>query len=185
MERFDIDNILQVTTLNTELEFERASSLYLKLRWMVKDDATLEPIRKYLKELIIEFEKRNWSVENEINDIQINENDKAIELISRENKFIQNRKEVIKEKLRENKLIQQDLGKILGHRKNYMSELINGVRPFSRDDLVVIHRILNIELKYLIPPFIRVDTAKHINKVLTELNRTRMKLNKTDLDFAM
>ena len=66
-----------------------------------------------------------------------------------------------------------------------MSELINGIRPFSRDDLVVIHRILNIELKDLISPFIKVDTAKHIRKVLIELNRKRLKLNKNDLDFAV
>ena len=99
--------------------------------------------------------------------------------------FVQKRKRIIIEKLKENELYQQDLGKLLGHRKNYMSELINGIRPFSRDDLVIIHRILNIELKYLISPFIKFDTAKHINKVLTELNRKRMKLNKTDLDFAV
>ncbi len=185
MGRFDIDNILQIATLNSELEFERASSLYLKLRWMIKDDSTLEPIRKHLKGLIIEYEKINWGVESKIYDEQINKNDKAVELISKENEFIQKRKTIIKEKLKENELIQQDLGKILGHRKNYMSELINGIRPFSRDDLVVIHRILNIELKYLISPFIKVDTAKHINKVLIELNRKRMKLSKKDLDFAI
>jgi len=185
MARFDIDNILQLTTLNNELDFERASSLHLKLRWMVEEDTTLEPIREHLKNLIKEYENVNWSVESKIKEKQINESDKAVELISKENEFIQKRKEIIIEKLKKNELYQQDLGKLLGHRKNYMSELINGIRPFSRDDLVVIHRILNIELKYLISPFIKFDTVKHINKVLTELNRKRMKLNKTDLDFSV
>ncbi len=185
MGRFEIDNILQIATLNSELEFERASSLYLKLRWMIKDDSSLEPIREHLKGLISEYERTNWSNDNKINDEQLKENDNAVELIAKENKFIQKRKEIIKERLQENELYQQDLGKLLGHRKNYMSELINGIRPFSRDDLVVIHRILNIELKDLISPFIKVDTAKHIRKVLIELNRKRLKLNKNDLDFAV
>ena len=42
------------------------------------------------------------------------------------------------------------------------------LKQFEFVDLVVIDRILNIELKDLISPFIKVDSAKHIKKVLIE-----------------
>jgi len=59
------------------------------------------------------------------------------------------------------------------------------LKQFEFVGLVVIHRILKIELKDLISPFIKVDSAKHIKKVLIELNRKRLKLNKKDLYFAV
>ena len=78
-------------------------------------------------------------------------------------------------------LKQQELGKILGHRKNYMSELINGVRPFSRDDFVIIHRLLAIELKDLIPTFIKPEMEQHIKLSLREIGKSKLKLRKKDL----
>lgn len=183
MENFNIDNILQLTELNSELDFERATSLYSKLRWMEKKDASLKPIRNHLRELIIKFEQKFWSDTDEITNEQIKESDKAEELVFSENGFIQHRKKIIREKLRDNGLNQQDLAKILGHRKNYMSELINGIRPFSRDNLVVIHRLLKIELRDLVSPFIRADMAKHINMTLKELNKPRLHLSNKYLDL--
>ena len=46
-------------------------------------------------------------------------------------KFIHKRKENIRKKLKEFDMTQQDLVIILGHPKLYMSELINGVSPFT------------------------------------------------------
>lgn len=182
MEKFNIDNILQLTELNNELDCERATSLYGKLRWMEKDDDSLKPIRKYLRTLINDYEQKTWLETDKISNHQIEESDKAEELVFAENSFIQHRKKKIVEKLKKYGLTQQDLAKILGHRKNYMSELVNGIRPFSRDDLVVIHRLLKIEFKYLIPPFIKTEMTKHINQTLKELKKTKLKLKKKDVD---
>jgi transcriptional regulator with XRE-family HTH domain len=185
MEKFDINNILNIIELSNDLDFERASSLKLKLRWMVKENDSLKPIRDHLRILIKKYENKNWSDIDAISDKQINQNTKAQELVSSENKFIYERKELIRAKLKANGLNQTDLAKILGHHNNYMSELINGVRPFSKDDIIIIHRLLKIKLDSLIFPFVKDEVAIHVKKTLIELNKTRIKLSKNDFNFAL
>ncbi len=182
MDRLDIDNILKIDELNSELEFEQATSILDKLRWMAKEDKSLEPIRQRLFELIEKYEEKNWSNEAEITDEQIKESDLAEKIVNAENYFIQKRKERIKEKLKENGMNQKDLGIILGHRPNYMSELMNGVRPFSRDDIVIIHRLFDIEFNDLIPPFLKKDVANHIKMTLGKLKNAKAKLKNKDLE---
>jgi hypothetical protein len=65
-----------------------------------------------------------------------------------------------------------------------MSELINGVRPFSKDDIVVIHRLLKIKLDSLISPFVKEDVARHVRTTLETLNKQKVKLSKKDFDFV-
>ena len=182
MDRLEIDNILKIDELNNEIEFEKATAIHGRLRWMVKEDNSLEPIRLHLKNLIKKYEAKNWAKEDEITNEQIRESDLAEKIVSAENIFVSKRKELIKNKLKKNELTQKDLGKILGHRPNYMSELMNGVRPFSKDDIVVIHRLFNIEFKDLIPPFLKKEITNHIKSTLGELNRPKMKLKIKDLD---
>jgi len=182
MDRLEIDNILKIDNLNNELEFERATSIQGKLRWMVKKDSSLEPFRQHLITLIENYETTHWNNENQITDEQIKESDLAEKIISAESKFIQKRKELIKEKLKENEITQKDFGKILGHRPNYISELINGVRPFSRDDIIVIYRLFEIEFKDLIPPFLKKEVTNHIRTTLGELKNKRVRLKIKDLE---
>ena len=181
MENLDMNNILKMTEIKSELELERAIALYGKLRWMVKENLSLKSKRDHLRKLITSFEDKNWSDLNTIGEEQIEASDKAEELIFAEESFIQKRKSLIRSELKSYGLKQQELGKILGHRKNYMSELINGVRPFSRDDLVIIHRLLAIELKDLIPTFIKPEIERHIKLLLRELGKSKLKLKKKDL----
>lgn len=68
--------------------------------------------------LIGEYEAENWSAPEIITDEQ-------------ERKFIANRKEKIKNKLKNFDMTQQYLGILLGHKKSYMPELISGFSPFS------------------------------------------------------
>ncbi len=96
MDRLAIDNILKIEALNNELEFERASSIHGKLRWMAKEDSSLEPVRLHLKNLIKKYEIANWDKEDEITDEQIRESDLAEKIVSAENIFISKRKELIK-----------------------------------------------------------------------------------------
>ncbi len=183
MERLDIDNILKLDALSNELEYEKAISLYGRLRWMVKEDNMLNPIKKHLKNLIKLYESEFWTDNVSISEQRVKENDIAEKVVSAENEFIQKRKNLIKEKLKENGLSQKDLAKILGHRANYMSELINGVRPFSRDDIVVIHRLFEIDFKFLVPPFLKMEVANHIKNTLKELKNKKIKVKLEDLEL--
>ena len=182
MERLEIDNLLKIDELNNELEFEQATSIQGKLRWMVKEDSSLEPIRQHLLVLIEKYELKHWENESEITEEKIKESDDAEKIINAENIFIQKRKELLKNKLKENELSQKDLAKLLGHRPNYMSELMNGVRPFSRDDIVVIHRLFRIDFDDLIPPFLKKEVANHIKMTLGEMKNKRVRLKMNDLE---
>ena len=95
-----------------------------------------------------------------------------------------NRKCTIKEKLDQFKITQQELGKILGHGKTYMSELVNGVSPFTMRDLIILHRLFGIKLENLIPTIISQSDRVKIKISLTELNKPELKLGKEDLAFA-
>ena len=182
MDRLEIDNILKIDKLNSELEFERATLIQGKLRWMVEDDSSLESVRKHLLVLIENYESENWGNESKISEEQVKESDLAEKIVSTESVFIQKRKEFIKGKLKENEIAQKDLAKILGHRPNYMSELMNGIRPFSRDDIVVIHRLFEIDFKDLIPPFLKKDVTNHIKTTLGELRNKKIRLRIKDLE---
>ncbi len=182
MDRLEIDNILKIDKLNSELEFERATSIQGKLRWMVKKDSSLEPVRQHLLVLIEKYENEQWGIESEITDEQVKESDIAERIVGAENIFIQKRKELIKGKLKDNDITQKDLAKLLGHRPNYMSELINGVRPFSRDDIVIINRLFKIDFKDLIPPFLKKDVTNHIKTILGELKNKKVRLKIQDLE---
>jgi hypothetical protein len=126
MDRFSIQNIQRLNSLESELDFEKASSLFLKLRVLEKEDESYKPIRKHLRNLIKDYEEKNWGDENSITDNRIKDSDLAEKLVQAENDFYEKRKKRIKAKLKEAGLTQNDLAKILGHRKSYMSELING-----------------------------------------------------------
>ena len=182
MDRLDIDNILKIDELKNELEFEQATAIQGKLRWMVKENGSLEPIRQHLLKLIEKYETKNWANEDEITDEKIKESDLAEKIVNAETLFIQKRKELIKKKLPENGMTQKDLSRILGHRPNYMSELMNGVRPFSRDDIVIIHRLFGIDFNYLIPPFLKKEVTTHIKMILGELKNTKARLKYKDLE---
>jgi transcriptional regulator with XRE-family HTH domain len=185
MDKFSIQNIQKIDSLSSELEFEKASSLFLQLRVLEKDDESYRPIRSHLRELIKDYEKNNWEDEDNITDYQIKESDLAEALVQAENEFYYKRKELIKSKLEEAGLNQNDLAKILGHRKGYMSELINGLRPFSKEDLVVINRLFKIKFEDLIPTFIKQERASHIKRTLETLSNNKIRLTKKDFDLQM
>lgn len=75
---------------------------------------------------------------------------------------------------------QQDLGVLLGHPKSYMSELINGVSQFTMKDLVIVHRILGISLKMLIPTYLQSETRERIQESIRKLDKPKLGLAKVD-----
>jgi len=99
--------------------------------------------------------------------------------------FIKRRKELIRKKLKTLNLTQQDFGKILGHNnKSYISELINGVSPFSLKDLIVINRLLKIDLADLVPTFLAQTDRMKIRTTIKKLDNPKLKLSKNDLALA-
>ena len=185
MDKFSIQNIQKINSLTSELEYEKASSFYLQLRVLVKEDKSYEPIRTHLRTLIKNYEQNKWADEDKITDNQIKKSDLAEAIVQAENEFYQKRKELIKTKLKDAGLNQNDLAKILGHRKGYMSELINGLRPFSKEDLVVINRLFKIKFEDLIPAFIQQERASHIKKTLKSLANNKIRLTRKDFDLQM
>ncbi len=174
----DIENIQK---LDTEYDLQKALLLDRKLRLMVKDDSSLKAIHDKLVDLIQAYESENWSDSEAITNEQIDESETAEQLVEIERKFILQRKETIRKRLKSCDMTQQDLGVLLGHKKSYMSELINGVSLFSLKDLVIIHRVLRIELSKLIPTYLQNETIKKVRNSILKLNKPKLKLRKKDL----
>lgn len=185
MDRLSVNNILKIQQLTNELEFERATSIFLRIRKEAKEDPFLSEVRNHLKKLIKNYEGKYWYDEKQISEGQVKENDLAEKLVRDENAFIHKRKKLIRKKLKEFSLNQNDLARILGHHKGYMSELINGLRPFSKEDIIIVHRLLKIEFEDLIPPFIPQKRATQIKNVLKKLPASNAKLKKQDLENAL
>lgn len=182
MEKFSIQNIEKISFLNSELEIEKASDLFLKLRVLAKENESYKVLRKHLSKLIKDYEDKNWSNSEDITNEQIEKSDLAEKIVQAENKFYSKRKQIIREKLKDSGLNQTDLAKILGHRKGYISELINGIRPFSKDDLIIINRLFKIDLENLIPTFIKEEKVIHIRKTLKSIPKNRIRLSKEILN---
>lgn len=174
----EIENIKQ---LENEFDLQKASLLERKLRLMTGENPDLKPIRKKLRELIKEYEAREWTDFENISDSKIEESDKAEMIVNYEQKFINKRKESIRKKLKEFDMTQQDLGILLGHPKSYMSELINGVSQFTMKDLVIIHRILGVSLKMLIPIYLQSETRERVRESIRKLNKPKLGLRKAEL----
>jgi plasmid maintenance system antidote protein VapI len=177
----NIKEIVNINTLDNEYDLQKATLLERKLRLLVKENPELKPIRAKLRELIKSYEDRVWSDFNNIPDSKIYESDKAEEIISFEQRFINKRKEAIRKKLKEFDMTQQDLGVILEHPKSYMSELMNGVSQFTMKDIVIIHRVLGINLNTLIPTYLQSDTRAKIRAAIKKLNKPKLGFRKSEI----
>ncbi len=177
----NIRDIKNIHKLDNEYDLQKALLLDRKLRLMVKEDSSLKKIHDKLFKLIQSYETENWLNSELITDEQIEHSEIAESLIEIEILFIQKRKETIRKRLKAYDMTQQDLGTLLGHKKSYMSELINGVSHFSLKDLVIIHRVLRIDLPKLIPTFLQNETREKVKNSIIKLNKPKLKLRKSDL----
>ncbi|WP_231874586.1 helix-turn-helix domain-containing protein [Polaribacter atrinae] len=183
--QFDISELIENGKIQNELDFERALIADRKLRVLSKENPKFKSVRKQLRDLIEVYEDKNWSANSNISDKKLRESDVAELIAEKERLFIQRRKELIRKKLKNLNLTQQDFGKILGHQsKSYMSELINGVSPFSLKDLIVINRIFKIDLTDLVPTFLPQSDRVKIRTTIKKLDNPKLKLSKDDLAIA-
>jgi transcriptional regulator with XRE-family HTH domain len=177
----DIREIEKIEKLENEYDLEKASLLERKLRLMIDENPDLKPLRKKLRDLIKDYEDRVWSDFKKITDSQVEASDNAERIVNYEQKFINKRKDAIRKKLKKYDMTQQDLGLILGHPKSYMSELINGISQFTLKDLVIIHRVLEINLTILIPTFLQSETRDKVSESIKKLNKPKLGLRKIEL----
>jgi len=183
--QFDVDSFLEKGKIESELDFERALIADRKLRVMVKENPKLKAVRKNLRDLIEAYENKTWTADAEISEDKLKESDWAEQTAEKERVFIHNRKKLIKTKLKELDLSQQDFGIILGHSsKSYMSELMNGVSPFSLKDLVVISQLLKIELTDLVPTFLPQKERIKIKTSIKKLDNPKLSLSEDDFALA-
>lgn len=177
----NIRDIKEIGKLESEYDLQKALILDRRLRLLVKEDSSLKPIHDKLFELIQEYESAHWSNSDKITDEQVEESEIAIHQIEVEQKFILQRKEAIRKQLKSFDMTQSDLGVLLGHRKSYMSELINGLSPFSLRDMIIIHRVLNIELSDLIPTYLQAETREKVRESILRLNKPKLQKYNKDL----
>ena len=183
--QLDVSNLLKIGKIQNELDFERALIADRKLRVLSKEDVRYKVIRKKLRDLIEDYENKNWSSNSRITDKKIRENNLAELIAEKERQFLQNRKLLIRKKLKNLNITQQDLGAILGHKsKSHMSELMNGVSPFSLKDLVIINRLLKIDLSDLVPTFLPQSERVKIKTSIQKLDNPKLKLSKDDFAFV-
>ncbi len=178
---FDIDRLLKKGEIKDELELERASIAERKLRLISKNDPKAKSKRQKLRKLIYDFENKHWKNRNGITNSRIKESNKAELIVQKETAFFDKRKKLIRSKLKRLGLNQQEFGKILGHEsKSYMSELMNGIVPFTLKDLIIISKLLKINLNKLIPTQIPEEEKNKIEKKINSLGKSTIKLNKKE-----
>ncbi|MFI5139203.1 MAG: transcriptional regulator [Sphingobacteriales bacterium] len=175
-----LKKLLRKGELSTELDFQRASVIDRQMRLLVKEFPELTEDRQQLRALLKAYEDKHW-VEQDVTDEKVRESDLAEHFAEQERVFLEKRKNAIKSKLKEKGLTQKDLGVILGHSSaTYMSELMNGINPFTLNDLIVIHHLLNIELENLIPTILSGQVRTRVLGTISKLNNPLLKLSESD-----
>lgn len=180
--QFDISKLIKSGKIQNELDLERALIADRKLRVLSKKDLKFKSLRTKLRDLIEQYESKNWSDESKFSDEKLHESNTAESIAEKERLFFLRRKELIREKLKKLDLTQQDFGRILGHQsKSYTSELINGLSPFSLKDLIVINQVFSIDLIDLIPAFLTQVDKNKIRTSIKKLNNPKLKLDTGNL----
>lgn len=176
----NLNKILKKGAISTELEFQRASIIDRRMRLLVKEFPELSGNREQLRTLLKAYEDKHW-VGKEITEKKIRESDLAEPVAEQERVFLDKRKNAIKSKLKEVGITQKQLGDILGHTSaTYMSELMNGINPFTLNDLIVIHQLLNIELETLIPTILSLQVRSRVLGTISKLKNPNLKLTQSD-----
>ncbi|MDD4575262.1 MAG: helix-turn-helix transcriptional regulator [Bacteroidales bacterium] len=182
---FDIEELIKSSSITNELDYERALIADRKLRLLAKDNDYFKKQRKKLRDLIEAYEKIEWNNVDNIDENKLVESEKSEYIADLERDFLGKRKQIIRQKLKKLDLTQENLATFLGHKsKTHMSELMNGIKPFTLKDLIIISRLLKIDIKLLIPVFLSKEDQKNIQQVIANLDKPKVKLSKKDLVFA-
>ncbi|GGC01862.1 helix-turn-helix transcriptional regulator [Dyadobacter sediminis] len=184
MKETDILSIIRKGEITSELDLERAVLAERSLRMLSEEQPELKPMRKELRALIIQYESAHWSDESLVTEAQVAESDAAEIQAATEFKFFRRRRALILEKLKSLGLKQNDLGILLAHSKSYTSELLNGIRAFSANDLLLIHKLLDIDMEDLFFTEIPAATLNRIQGSLQKMAERNIKLDKNGLKLV-
>lgn len=184
MNQPDIRTLVKNGALLSELDYERALVEDRALRIMIKEEPNLADLRNELRGLIVAYESRKWSDLGNISDQQLNESKLAEKQVAAEQQFFLQRKNVILSRLNELGLIQKDLGILLNHSKSYTSELLNGIRAFSSNDLILIHKLLKIELDNLFPTIIPIPIQERIKSSIYKISSKKVALKTEEFELT-
>jgi len=166
IEPFELEKLLKKGVITSEIEYERAMEAFKILRILGAEKPKFLVSREKLFDILENYEKQEWSHVDLITDLQVIESDAAEEFVAKERAFFQKRKKKIKLRLKALNLTQGDLTTILGHRsKTYISELMNGLSPFTLRDLVILHHFLSIEMKDLVPTFLNLQDRNRLREI--------------------
>ena len=152
---------------------------------MVRDNPELKQMRTELRDLISMYENQNWADISTVTEEQIAQSEIAENLAEQEMLFYKARKQLIVSRLKKHSLSQQEFGQIIGHEsKTYMSELMNGNKPFTMKDLIVISKLLKINLSKLVPSIIPDTEKNRIETNIKTLAKPMLILDTTEFSFV-
>ena len=161
--------------ISDESEYQRAMIAYRKLRNLSRNNPEYKRLRRNLADLLEKYESDNWPKGEPVSDEQLKVSDEQENLAQQEQEFYQKRKDLIRQRLSEYGINQQQLGKILGHpSKSYMSELMNGLTPFTLSDLILISKVLKIDLDQLIPPFVSYEKRMRARSEIQNMKGSKL-----------
>ena len=179
---FDIEKLIEKGIITNELDYDRALIADRKLRLLAKDNLHFKNLRSKLRNLLERYESAEWIDLDKIDDAKLLESAKTEHIAELERQFLENRKLIIRKKLKELDLTQENLATILGHKsKTHMSELMNGIKPFTLKDLVIINRLLKIEIDVLIPVFLSREDQVKVKEAVKKLDKPKLRLSSADL----
>lgn len=182
---FDISELIESGSIKNELDYERALIADRKLRLLSKENAHFKTLRQKLRDIIERYENAEWNKVESISNEKIIESDDAERVAEAERSFIEKRKQEIRKRLKELDLSQTDLALLLGHRsKTHMSELINGIKPFTLKDLIIINRLLKVDITKLVPVYLSKEDQIKIKEAIRKLNKPKIELTTDDLTLA-
>ncbi len=182
---FDIGKLVENGSITNELDYERALIADRKLRLLSKENAHFKTLRQKLRDLIEQYENSEWNNVESVTNEKILESDKSERIAETERIFIDKRKQEIRKRLKELDLNQEDLALLLGHKsKSHMSELINGIKPFTLKDLIIINRLLNVEIKKLVPVYLTKEDQIKIKEAIRQLDKPKIRLSSDDLTLV-
>jgi len=174
---FDIEKIVEKGIITNELDYDRALIADRKLRLLAKESIHFKNLRTKLRDIIERYETSEWSDIDKIDDHKLSESEKSEHIAELERQFIENRKQAIRKKLKELDLTQENLALILGHRsKTHMSELMNGIKPFTLKDLIIINQLFKINIELLIPVFLSKEDQVKVKEAVIKLDKPKVRL---------
>lgn len=174
---FDIEKLVENGSITNELDYERALIADRKLRVLSKENSHFKFLRLKIRDLIEEYENSEWSTSKNITNDKLLISDESGRIAEEERLFLHNRKQEIRKKLKELDLSQENLALLLGHKsKTHMSELINGIKPFTLKDLIIINRLLNIDLTKLIPVYLSNEDKIKVKEAIQILDKPKLNL---------